>query len=94
MSQAFGYILKLENQKWYVGISQDPKTRIKKHFAGKGSAWTRFHKPLEVMTLKEIKEPSIWEKEKTLSMMRDKGWKNVRGYAWCQVNLKYPPNDL
>ena len=35
------YVLKLEDDRYYVGESISPDTRIQNHFKGKGSAWTR-----------------------------------------------------
>jgi predicted GIY-YIG superfamily endonuclease len=39
------YILELKNKKYYVGSSShpDPNIRIRKHFLGKGSSWTKLH---------------------------------------------------
>ena len=36
------------NGKWYIGRSDNPESRIKRHFKNYASAWTRLHKPLEV----------------------------------------------
>ena len=40
------YVLKLEDDCWYVGISMDPLFRIGQHCNGTGAAWTKLHKPL------------------------------------------------
>ena len=40
------YVLKLEDECWYVGISKDPVYRISQHCGGTGSAWCKKHKPL------------------------------------------------
>ena len=44
----FLYVLKLEDDCWYVGTSKAPMERAQAHLTGKdGAAWTRKHKPLE-----------------------------------------------
>lgn len=45
------YILALENNCFYVGRSTNVKQRIKDHFSGKGSAWTKLHKPIGVVKI-------------------------------------------
>ena len=93
-----GYILELENNKFYVGYSSYGPSRIKQHFRGAGAQWTQKHKPLHVMLRTKITgtkdDALLWEKETTLQMMSQHGWENVRGAAWCQVNLKKPPLAL
>ena len=41
------YVRELANDKFYVGQSKDPDKRIRKHFSGSGSAWTRLHPPVK-----------------------------------------------
>jgi len=88
------YVLKLVEGKYYVGKSDEYKTRIKRHFSLRGgSVWTRKYKPLNVVeTIFDCSE--IDEKETTLKYMRKYGWENVRGYCWCQTILKKPPKCL
>ena len=44
----FLYVLKLEDDCWYVGIAKDPMKRAYNHCGGsKGAAWTRKHKPIQ-----------------------------------------------
>jgi predicted GIY-YIG superfamily endonuclease len=92
-----GYILELENDNWYVGISSRGTTRLYEHFCGFGSKWTKKHKPIKVHTITYVGDrntASSWEKENTLSLMAEKGWKNVRGYTWCQLELTKRPLSL
>jgi predicted GIY-YIG superfamily endonuclease len=93
-----GYILELENKKYYVGYSSYGTSRINQHFRGCGAQWTQKHKPLHIMLTKKItgtKDDALkWEKDTTLQMMSQHGWENVRGAAWCQRNLKMPPISL
>ena len=55
------YVLKLENDRYYVGESISPDTRIQNHFKGKGSAWTRLYKPIEVLTPMTPPQKDFWE---------------------------------
>jgi hypothetical protein len=43
------YILKLENNKYYIGRTNNPKFRIENHFNNKGSYWTKKYKPINVI---------------------------------------------
>jgi predicted GIY-YIG superfamily endonuclease len=43
------YALKLAGGKYYIGKSDNIEQRIKSHFSGAGSAWTREHAPVKVI---------------------------------------------
>lgn len=79
--------------KYYVGISLNLNLRLGQHFNEDGSKWTKTYKPVKLI---EVIYPaaSITEKTKTLEYMKKYGWENVRGYSWCQVDMKNPPNEL
>jgi predicted GIY-YIG superfamily endonuclease len=42
------YILKLKNNKYYVGKSNDPQKRFKEHISGNGSSFTKKYKPISI----------------------------------------------
>lgn len=84
------YVLRLENDKWWVGKTTNIKRTLKKIRNGKGSPWTVINK---LIKLEELREKADL-KEVTLEYMRNYGWKNVRGYAWSQWNMKNPPKEL
>ena len=42
------YILKLVNNKWYVGKSKNVKKRFKTHRKGYGAQWTKLYKPIKI----------------------------------------------
>ena len=44
----FVYVLKLEQDKYYVGITED-ENRINSHFNSTGSSWTKKYKPVSVV---------------------------------------------
>ena len=41
------YVLKLENDKYYVGKTRDLESRITAHKKGNGAAWTKQHRVLK-----------------------------------------------
>jgi predicted GIY-YIG superfamily endonuclease len=83
------YVLRCEDNKYYVGYTKQIHKRMSQHFYGKGSVWTKKYKPLEII---DIAEGNLEDEEATtyVIMLRH-GWQNVRGSTWCQVNLKEPP---
>ncbi len=68
------YILKLENNKWYIGKTRSLEYRLEKHKKGQASSWTQRNR---VIAVEEIIENGN-EKEITLDYMRKYGWENVR----------------
>jgi len=43
------YVLKLEDDCYYVGITMNLNQRLSQHWTGQGAKWTRLHKPVDVM---------------------------------------------
>jgi putative endonuclease len=43
------YILFCKDKTLYTGISDDPQKRFKNHLSGKGSRYTRSHKPVKII---------------------------------------------
>ena len=43
------YLLHLEGDNYYIGRTTDVIRRLTKHFAGRGSQWTRLHRPISIM---------------------------------------------
>ena len=80
------YILRLIKKKWYIGKSSNIQNRIINHFSTNGSEWTKIYKPIKVE--KVIKDISPFDEEKyTFQYMEKYGIDNVRGGAFCKVNL-------
>ena len=72
------YILKLQNNKYYVGKSNDLETRLTSHKNGLASAWTKKYKPISVE--KVIPNASSYDENKeTIEYMGKYGIDNVRG---------------
>ena len=87
------YVLKCEDDCFYVGISLHFNTRIAQHMGGRGSKWTRLHKPVTVDRV-VIPATKKTEDDITLEYMRRYGWRKVRGGRWCQTDMKRPPAEL
>lgn len=80
------YVLKLENDKWYVGItSKTPEERFAEHIAGKRAAyWTMANRPIEIELVEDLGVVSKQHAEKyenkiTRALMKERGLNNVRG---------------
>lgn len=84
------YVLECENDKYYVGSTKHKRQRYRQHFDQKrgGSAWTRLHKPMNV--IKEYTRiPARYlmgmEAQVTSEYMIKKGVNNVRGASFSMV---------
>jgi hypothetical protein len=73
------YVLRLDNDKFYVGESINPKKRIKDHFYGRGTTWTKINKPLRSFDPLTPPQNHLWELTETLRQMNIHGIDNVRG---------------
>lgn len=55
----FVYVLLCEDMSLYTGISDDPDARFRVHKEGKGSKYTRSHKPVRCIYLEEHLSKSL-----------------------------------
>lgn len=89
------YILKLEQDKWYVGItSKTVEYRFKQHKNGFGANWTRKYKPLEIVDTKdlgecEVEKAQLFEGRVTREYMEKYGDNTVRGGDLTDVENYY-----
>jgi predicted GIY-YIG superfamily endonuclease len=83
------YVLKLVEDRYYVGRTSNILRRIKEHFTEDGAVYTKKYKPLKVIEIEEEKS-NDHERIKTLSTMEKYGWEKVRGYCWCSLLIKKP----
>jgi hypothetical protein len=85
------YALQLENGKYYVGkTSKNICERYQEHLKGEGSAWTRKYRP--VCVLEEFNNVTDFDEDKITKMyMAEYGIENVRGGAYCRMEM---PNSL
>lgn len=88
------YILKCQEEKYYVGKSTNINKRLKQHFKNKGSMWTRLYKPLQIYEIR--RNCDDFDEEKiTLQYMKKFGINNVRGGSYTRLHLsKYELNHL
>jgi hypothetical protein len=80
------YVLHLENDKIYVGESINPTKRIKDHFSGRGSSWTKVNKPFKYIEPLTPPQNHLWELTETLIQMNLHGIDNVRGSLFTTPN--------
>jgi predicted GIY-YIG superfamily endonuclease len=78
------YVLKCEDDCYYVGITRNLNMRMAQHWTGEGAKWTRLHKPISVV---EVIYPATMESENatTQRYMELYGKEFVRGGAWCKI---------
>ena len=82
----FIYVLKLENNKYYVGKTNNIDFRLEQHFNYGGSKWTKIHKPIEVVEM--VPDCDAFDEDKYTIMYMDKhGIDNVRGGSYTTTIL-------
>ena len=87
------YILKLEQNKYYVGLTKYPESRIQEHFNGTGSAFTKLYKPL--LIIKQIQTYDRYDEDKIVKQYMSKyGILNVRGGSYSNIELSEPIIDF
>jgi predicted GIY-YIG superfamily endonuclease len=80
------YILRLEGGNWYVGKSENPMKRFQEHLQGRGSAWTKLHKPIACERV--ISNASAFDEDKyTKEYMSKYGIDKVRGGTYVETVL-------
>lgn len=90
------YVLELEDNYWYVGITVNMETRYKQHCTGEGAAWTRIHMPIRISEtrLTNTSNPRIAAKHEdmlTLDYAFQHGENRVRGGQYCKtINPRWP----
>jgi len=87
------YILKLESNKYYVGKTNKPITRLNDHFSQTASAWTKKYKPIQIHELRPDR-PDTDEQIVTQEYMKKYGIDNVRGGPWCKITLTKPEKQM
>lgn len=81
------YVLKCENEKYYVGKTKNSLKRITNHFRGKTTAWTSLHRPLSVIEI--IEGCDAFDEDKyTKKYMALYGIDNVRGGSYVKIKLE------
>lgn len=89
ITKKYVYVLKLIDDRYYVGRTSNILRRINQHFTGIGAKYTKKFKPIKVIDI--ILELTRYdEKMKTLEMMEKYGWEKVRGACWCSLDILKP----
>jgi len=92
------YILKLINDKYYIGKTDRMENRYQQHIEGDGSFWTKKYKPLSI--IKQIDNSSPFDEDRYVKEYMSKyGIENVRGWSYNQVvlneeTIKFLKNEL
>lgn len=92
----YTYVLQLQNDKLYVGNSDNIYQRLLDHFLQSPSSalWVKRHGPVQrvlEITRNCAKEDELY---KTLQYMSMFGWENVRGSSYCKLEMHCPPECL
>jgi len=86
-SQKVIYILKLFEDKWYIGKTNNLQKRLKSHYEGRGSEFTKIYKVEKLYNYFEMK--SIFDEDNTVKEYMIKyGIDNVRGGSYSNVILE------
>jgi cellular nucleic acid-binding protein len=80
------YILKLQNNKYYVGKTTNPNFRLESHFNSNGSEWTKKYKPIKVLEL--IPNCDDYDEDKYTRIYMDRfGIESTRGGSFVKIFL-------
>lgn len=82
------YILRCAGNRFYIGRTVNPNRRIKQHFKGNGSRWTKLHQPEKVVKI--YRTNGLFAEDKyTLEYMGKHGIQNVRGGSFTNPVLHF-----
>lgn len=84
------YVLKLEDDCWYIGSSRNVNKRFKKHMNGTGSKWTKMHRAISIEQIRPTEaltesEACLLEDQVTIEFALKYCAQKVRGGGFCQV---------
>lgn len=80
------YVLKLHNNKYYVGRTNNLNSRYTQHKNGFGAAWTKKYGVLSIFKTYEDDSP-FYEDMVVKTMMHQYGIANVRGGSYSMLRL-------
>lgn len=80
------YVLECEQNKYYVGKTNNPTVRLEDHKNNNGAEWTKIYKPIKVVEL--IPNCDDFDEDKYFKRYAAKyGIDNVRGGSYSQIKL-------
>ncbi len=66
----FCYMVRCRDGSFYTGWTLDPERRVKQHNDGKGAAYTRLHRPVELVYIEtQPDRGSAMRRERRIKMM-------------------------
>ncbi len=66
----FCYMVRCHDGSYYTGWTLDPERRVKQHNAGRGAAYTRLHRPVELVYIElQPDRSSAMRRERRIKMM-------------------------
>lgn len=86
------YVWELEEGKYYVGWSEHLSRRLDEHTTHEGAVWTKRYTPIGIVEI--LRGDKQVERSKTLEYIAKKGFANVRGSLWCNLEYKFIPNEV
>lgn len=87
------YVLALQQEKYYIGKTNNISFRLDNHFNSNGSEWTKLYKPISVLEL--IPDCDDYDEDKYVKIYMDKfGIDNVRGGSFSSVILNQETINL
>ena len=78
------YVLELEDDCFYVGITYNLNLRIAQHLSGTGAGWTKMHKPVKIVEVFHDGCTRQMEDEVTKRYVEIYGTECVRGGSWTR----------
>jgi predicted GIY-YIG superfamily endonuclease len=92
------YVLKLENDCWYVGRTTQKafKNRMNSHWGGRGSWFTIENRPIKLHDIEVYprslsgSEAEFYENKRTLKIRHDTDNESVRGGGYTQRQPHWP----
>ena len=79
------YVLELEDDCFYIGITYNLNLRIAQHLSGSGAQWTKMHRPKKIVEVFYEGCTRQKEDEVTKRYVEIYGAECVRGGSWCRV---------
>lgn len=78
------YVLELEDDCFYIGITYNLNLRIAQHLSGTGAGWTKMHKPVKIVEVFHDGCTRQMEDEVTKRYVEIYGAECVRGGSWTR----------